>query len=510
MTIEFGAAARFKCYIRTIQAVDDCGQLSSGFAVQQICVVQPDLVSPQLEIEAPCGTNLDPIEIYNTYLNDRTLYSNYATWLPNFDPTPLGVNVGNLDLGSLEDQYFTDQSGDEFPANPQHTACGYTVSWEDSDRISVCEDGAYKFFRDWTIYNWCDGHLELIDLIPQVIKVNDSKAPKISSSPLQWYQSGSPYGGCTADLVVTIPEVVDVCSENTSLFLSVRTSQDGIGSTSLTSAIQVTPGQTIKVPNVEIGLIFFDFRAVDACGNTSTQTQSVFFFDDITPIAICETTRTISLNTSECIAKVPASVFDDGSYDNCGAVQLSVARMDSDSNGDGLPEATDFRAFVYFSDADLADTCTGTQHVVLRVADLSAYDTNGDGTIDANDNLDARLANVGIDLPNTIDGDGINYNYCIVDVELKESSPPTCDTIPPFSFACTDTLNSLLREIHKLEYNHSDSALWRMTELLTAERFGQLPNVQSCSPTQFEVIAIDFSAYDELCPQGIVEYQYQV
>ena len=132
------------------------------------------------------------------------------------------MNLGQTDLGNLEDTYYTDASGDEVPADPSHTSCGYAIDWLDGNAVEVCDGGgAYKLFRDWTVYNWCDGHLELIDIVPQVIKVGDNSAPIIDDFVV-WYQGASRGYDCSADLIMTPPAVIDECSGVTQLFVSVQ------------------------------------------------------------------------------------------------------------------------------------------------------------------------------------------------------------------------------------------------------------------------------------------------
>ncbi len=505
MAVEFGEEARFKCYFRIIHAVDACGAVSQSFGIQRVCVVQPDIVAPQIEIEAECGTDLDPVAIYNTYIEDPEWYPEYATWIPNFDPTPLIINEGSdIDLAGVDDMYFTNVSGDEYPANPEHSACGYAIDWVDSREIELCEGGAYKIFRDWTVYNWCDGHLELIDLIPQVIKVNDSSAPTFVTNGLNWYQLNGATYGCTANLVLTPPTVSDACGETARVFASVTSIEEDGTIISQSPEVEITSGEDVTIPNVTIGLIVINLRAIDACGNEGNYTETALFFDDIAPVAICESEHYVSLSNNSCSVDVEAAVFDDGSYDNCGVVQFSVARMDADDDGDGFPEDDDFKSFVTFTDADLIDACEGRTRVVFRVNDLSAYDTNRDGVINADDNLDSDQ------FENTIDDNGINYNYCMVDVIVQERARPLCTSIDPLIVTCLDTINYTINNLNNLYWEYPDSALNIMTEMLLAGDFGDVPNIISCSPAELKVVEIDFSGYDEYCPDGTIVYYYEV
>ncbi|MEL6943144.1 MAG: hypothetical protein AAFO82_10790, partial [Bacteroidota bacterium] len=148
-------ASIFGFYRRVFSAKDRCN--NESLEEQIIYVYQPDIVAAAPEIEVPCGIDIDPNSLRNEWLawvaagrpaNDPR--QQYASFLPNFDPTFI----------SLEWYEITDSSGDEVPLDVSSTDCGYAVDWADSDTIYVC-GGGFKIFRTWTIYDWCDGVLEL-------------------------------------------------------------------------------------------------------------------------------------------------------------------------------------------------------------------------------------------------------------------------------------------------------------------------------------------------------------
>lgn len=471
-----GKPAIFQCYFRTVQALDDCGN-QSNLAVQRVCVAQPDVVFPSLEIALPCGANPDPINIYNTWLSDPVKFKEYATFLPNYDPTPADLN-GNFSLfGNLDDTYFTDKSGDEVPVFPGDGACGYGIDWEDSRQLEVCEK-TYKIFREWTVFNFCDGHLEIIDLIPQIVKVGDIAPPTLDFFGI--VGQSSIYGECAAQALIQVA-IQDDCSDDIIAFVDFLDDdqQEEIGQ--LTS-------EGILVSSVPIGeLVRFTIRLVDECGNG--ETYGIFtatLADNIPPVAICESFHTVSLGLS-CEVNVLADVFDDGSYDNCGQVSFSVARMDdigdlffdagTDEDGDGLIEgdAEFFEQDVTFTSADL-DDCEGTVTVVLR----------------------------------TEDGVG-NTNFCMVEVTLQDKLPPRivdlnmtldCDdraTQNLIAAALSSEPNSALEALFNTEGMFSDADSAAYLQVVT----------DNCDNANFLVDFIDVSAFDATCNQGTFAIFYQ-
>ena len=460
-----GTPAIFRCYFRVVKAIDDCGNVSN-IAIQRICVAQPDLVAPQLEISLPCDADTDPIAMYNLWANDPDWYAEYATYLPNFDPTPLDVNDGFSLFAGLDDTYFTNASGDEVPAYPDHAECGYAIDWEDSDTIEICANN-YKIFREWTVYNWCDGHLELLDILPQVIKVGDSDAPELVGEPTFIGTGNSPFYNCASDALLQI-EVKSGCSKLQSAYIDFA--DDNLAD----AEYEIFNGQ-ILVKNVPIEQVFtYSLRLVDECGNSGSYSPFKGLLEDnIPPAAICERTHAVSLG-EDCTVLVPANIFDDGSYDNCGTVSFEVARMESDIDGDGIPlEDEDFGALVQFSATDLAGECTGTAMVVFRV-------TDGSG----------------------------NKNTCMVEVEIQDKLRPTCEARAPITLTCFDTLVPQITALLLLS-NEERIATWE-NWLNNGVISGSLNVRDNCSSVTVNVTELDLTGFNLSCNAGIIKYAFYV
>ncbi|MEL6944712.1 MAG: hypothetical protein AAFO82_18810, partial [Bacteroidota bacterium] len=249
-----GTPAVFRCYFRSVKAVDDCGN-ESNIAIQRICIAQPDIVFPLVEIDLGCQESIDPIEIYEKWASAPDANAEYATYIPVYDPTPLDLN-GNFSLfGNLDDTYFTDNSGDEVPVFPEDGACGYAITWDDSEPVQTCGD-SYKIFREWTAFNFCDGHLEILNVVPQIIKVGDTKSPEVEFLGVEGL--GGLYESCVADAIVFL-DIKEECSNVVEIFI------DFLGDDKPELPVSMIDGG-IRVNDVPLGQqLDFTIRLVDEC-----------------------------------------------------------------------------------------------------------------------------------------------------------------------------------------------------------------------------------------------------
>ena len=80
-----------------------------------------------------------------------------------------------------------------------------------------------------------------------------------------------------------------------------------------------------------IGVTTVTYTATDECGNSASCTFTVTVEDDVPPVPSCDEHTIVSLTNDGPygLTLVDASVFDDGSYDNCGPVTFRARRMTS-------------------------------------------------------------------------------------------------------------------------------------------------------------------------------------
>ena len=124
---------------------------------------------------------------------------------------------------------------------------------------------------------------------------------------------GTDFWYCYANVSVPKPDVFDACGSAYTLSL---TSSAGI---------VVNFGNNYVINQLPLG----DHTVTWTCRLMSVATVSSCSFeisvvDDVVPVANCDEHTIVALTNDgpNGITLVPASVFDDGSYDNCGPVDI--------------------------------------------------------------------------------------------------------------------------------------------------------------------------------------------
>jgi len=312
------------------------------------------------------------------------------------------ITILPLDLDNVEfpDNYIGecgDNISPEFTGWPtlngtqitdENALCNIFLGYWDKE-LAEC-GGGRKILRTWTLIDWCT--LELLEG-EQVIKLTDDQPPVLTCP--QDFEVGTDFWYCYANVSVPKPEAYDVCSE--------------IATYTLTSSggTIVAFGDNYVINGLELGTYTLTWTVTDECGNSSSCSFQITVKDDVVPVANCDLHTIVSLTNDgpSGITLVPASVFDDGSYDNCGPVTFRARRMDScidfdwttegaciDDQPGGIPpvnsrdRGTIHRPCVPFSCCDVG---AGPVMVELEVTDASG-----------------------------------NVNYCMIEAEVQDKFSP--------------------------------------------------------------------------------------
>ncbi|MCC6411887.1 MAG: HYR domain-containing protein [Saprospiraceae bacterium] len=323
---------------------------------------------------------------------------------------------------------------------------GCNVSWTFIDAVIEGCDGTYTINRRWTLVDVCASQTQTYD---QIIRVRDESGPVIQC-PANIVVSTNLYECCGT---VNLPDVIitDGCSQinNLEARVTVLNPNNGnvIGNYTIPGTLGTFPGNNTNDPDtlgilgntpcLPNGVHIVTYTAQDDCGNSSTCSFTLTVTDYTEPAAACDEFTVVSIGAddpSDCyepndgcqfggVTVVNAETFDDGSYDNCGAVAFTVRRKApysdcilglNQTNGgqpcnDQFPDTnSEFDIAISEGDAIKFYCCEvgTTQTIILRVYQLDAF---GDISIGP-------------------DGGPI-YNECEIEVEVQDNLKPGC--IPP-------------------------------------------------------------------------------
>ncbi len=223
-----------------------------------------------------------------------------------------------------------------------------------------------------------------------------------------------------------------------------------------------TLGNYGTTPCLPIGRHLVTYFAEDVCGNINTCTFWLTVVDDIPPVATCTEFTTVAIGSddlTDCyepsgdckfggVTWVPASAFNQGSYDNCNDIAFTVRRMRADTGysdciedlkfadgcdnwsiascgglnyeqGNGFNDEYDIATVENDSIKFYCCEVGTTQRIILRVYQLDingnwAYytDENGLPLLDPESNCIQYI-----------------YNECMIDVEVQDKIKPVC--LPP-------------------------------------------------------------------------------
>lgn len=239
--------------------------------------------------------------------------------------------------------------------------CGFEAFFEDVS-VATCQ-GSYSIFREWEIYDGCRGesiqhtqHIAVQDTLPPTMVCPDDV--EVNTSNLD----------CTATIIFPEPATADSCGSAVSI--------------SVEGSFGLVQGTTIY--NLGYGEYDAACQATDECGNTATCLFKITVHDIVPPVAVSVSNANITLlPTSPTL--VNASTFDDGSWDNCGAVTIDARRMDSPyCDGD---DSTPFGPKVPFFCCDVGHPVM----IELRVTDQDGNISTGFSSAQVTDNLNPGI-----------------------------------------------------------------------------------------------------------------------
>ncbi|MDN3634257.1 hypothetical protein QWY85_06265, partial [Neolewinella lacunae] len=257
--------------------------------------------------------------------------------------------------------------------------CNIGVTYADGEAIVTCPF-TYKFVRTYTVIDWCNpGDVRTFT---QVVKVGDT-TPPVFTGPSQDRNFD---GIADADLVYTT-NAGNICAAYIRLDAAGVRAVDNCSGTNVTITANIYPGADLNAtpigsfvvnPNnatpeittaIPVGTHLLRYTYTDQCGNSDFSDYLFTVEDRTAPVAICEDGLNIGISSGSSsttglptgFAVLTPENIDNGSYDDCSGVTLSIARVN----------AANIALEVY--DQELILTCAdlGTVRVGLRVEDAA-------------------------------------------------------------------------------------------------------------------------------------------
>jgi len=307
-----------KRIVREIKAVDDCGNESSPCIVtvplERVPFELLDLSVSEMGIIIPKDTIIECDKLNPVDYPDNLDYNN--------NPDPLNIAGVPVFQVNSETQYSL------FPPE-EMSHCKMTVIYADS--ILVLNGCFTKIIRHWTILEGCLNDPQEISFI-QNITIMDLEAPVMEKVPekLNFSTNSASQDVCAAITPIPVPLLSDNCQDanDIKLFITINGQLPQIEYT----------GQNLQFPDGFSELVYI---ATDGCFNGSPPVQGLnetrdtvdVWVEDNSP-PVCEIDdKAITINNDTGEVKVLASIFDDGSYDDCsGKVKVFAKRNEGDDN----------------------------------------------------------------------------------------------------------------------------------------------------------------------------------
>jgi len=291
--------------------------------------------------------------------------------------------------------------------------CTVTARFTDLifDSCSSDCNGNVKVARTWTMLDWCNN--TFFDYI-QTIDVKDGVPPIIEAEHI--VTSVDPHS-CSGTVYVPEPtRMVDDCDENVTYRVE------------LSSAIADITGNAKDgyiIHNLKRGIYELFYVAEDCCGNIARYPVQLQIDDLTPPVPIVIQNIVVDLAPSGIIgvpdrgvAKLYAADIDNGSFDGCTGIDISVRRPLACSDQD-----TVWGDFVEFCCSDLA----GVDRRQITV-DFRARDWNGnENFISTTVLLEDKGISTSCPIDRVLSCDDDIWNF---DLTGSPTSQTSCDNIP--------------------------------------------------------------------------------
>lgn len=239
-------------------------------------------------------------------------------------PNDTAVSCANLPMDTTEAKAGRPNVGGAPITNDPN--CNLWV-FRSQETILVDCPGHFKLRRIWTILDDCNTSLMRLDT--QIITVIDTIKP-VLVVPDGLIKNVKP-NVCNADVQFPLPTTLsDLCTPTPMIQLTIQWVPGGTGDAPM-NPLAVNRW----IYNLDTGTHYIEYQAWDGCNgpgnlnNIKKDTLVLLVIDTVPPVALCRANPTsIQFNDGQSEAILPASHFNDGSYDVCGGpIYFKVRRM---------------------------------------------------------------------------------------------------------------------------------------------------------------------------------------
>jgi subtilisin-like proprotein convertase family protein len=300
----------------------------------------------------------------------------------------LPVDRDDVDAPALSCNGGWDWNNDGIPQPAElgddiSAVCDLEVFWTDRIFYDACKT---KILRDWVIVDDCTG--EVLEHT-QLIVIKNDVPPTIYC--VEEMEVSTDHNSCSVDVNVPTPTIDFGC-------LTITDPCAYYTVTASAGTVVNYGGCAWKVLDMPVGVHTITYTVNDGCGNEAYCETTISVRDDVPPIPICDVNTRVSLG-SDGVALIPASTFNDGSYDNCGPITIKVRRK---YFGDCVPALSNndrqWKDAEEFCCADIDDNPI--------LVELGVWDASG------------------------------NFNSCWVSVEVEDKLPPYIEAPEDITISC--------------------------------------------------------------------------
>ena len=272
----------------------------------------------------------------------------------------------------------------------------YNETSTQSGDPSNCTFYNYTLTRTWTAFDQSTN----VTIETQTIDVADTEAPTATLAASQSVAADATNINCVGTATVALSNMNDNCAAGNLTTTYLVTFAD--------NTTVAGSGTSVTRSDFQSGNNDVTFTVTDPCGNSDTFSQTVNVSDQTPPIPSCNSGPLVVGLPSSGTITLPASFFDNGSFDNCNPVALSAFPNTFDCSDVNQPATTvtltvveDFGGGSFGTSSTCTTSITiqdNTDPEALCVDIVIALDENGDASISesaidngSNDNCDTSL-----------------------------------------------------------------------------------------------------------------------